>query len=366
VCVPALFVLGHDVRRLTWEGGVTGTVKGDVARTVLQRSLALQVHLLGDWECRAEYTRTLSVALLQWQPWMTTLPGCCFVEESCEALLSRMVGRCRANRTLVDFDDILRLFVTLPAPGADPRGTTGAVRQPLVTLFLRRLQRVLANPDSQPYAALLSAKEAQWQALLPASFALPQAPPPATEGRDLNTVLRGALVSLSAAAPVTDDVRAFAAANFPTMHDENALAGRQGAHQRLRAWAAERRDHQRQARSTASAALPPASAPAAAVICTTPWTRTCASCRPKRQPSRGLGCRLPVRAARRGGRPLRGVPQLRGHGLPGQPRGPRRGRTATVGRRGPGGLAARRHVTVPHRCVRVQGRQPAFRAHHGS
>ena len=63
--LPALLVQGHDVRQLTWEGGVNGTVKGDVARRVLLRSLALQVHLLDDWECRAEYTRTLSVALMQ-------------------------------------------------------------------------------------------------------------------------------------------------------------------------------------------------------------------------------------------------------------------------------------------------------------
>ena len=30
--LPALLVQGHDVRELTWEGGVNGTVKGDVAR----------------------------------------------------------------------------------------------------------------------------------------------------------------------------------------------------------------------------------------------------------------------------------------------------------------------------------------------
>ena len=73
--IPAVFALGHDVRCLTWQGGVTGTVKGDRARRVLQQCLAVQVQLLGDWECRAEYTRTLSVALLQWQPWMTSLDG---------------------------------------------------------------------------------------------------------------------------------------------------------------------------------------------------------------------------------------------------------------------------------------------------
>ena len=41
--LPALFVIGHDVRRLTWEGGVGGgSVKGDVAKRVLEYCLALQ------------------------------------------------------------------------------------------------------------------------------------------------------------------------------------------------------------------------------------------------------------------------------------------------------------------------------------
>ena len=112
--LPALFVIGHDVRRLTWEGGVRGTVKGDVAKRVLESCLALQVHLLGDWDARTEYCRTLAVALLGWQPYMTQLPGCAFVEEACEAMLPRMVGRCRANRNLQTFNDMQRLFVTLP------------------------------------------------------------------------------------------------------------------------------------------------------------------------------------------------------------------------------------------------------------
>ena len=219
-------MLGHDVRELTWEGGVGGTVKGDVARRILQRSLGLQVHLLQDWECRAEYTRTLSVALLQWQPWMSALPGCCFVEESCEALLSRMVGRCRANTNLTSFEDVLQLFVTLPLPGAEPRGTTGCVRQPLIQLFRSRLQRILDDADSQPFAEVLSAREARWLAAPPATLALPQEPGDLTDGRTLHTALQGALVSLTTAAPVSDDVRAFVDANIPLVTLDNVVASR--------------------------------------------------------------------------------------------------------------------------------------------
>ena len=74
--VPALFYIGHQVRRLTWEGGADGTAKGLHARHILEDCLALHAQLLGDWECRAEYTRTLSVALLSWQPVYSELPGC--------------------------------------------------------------------------------------------------------------------------------------------------------------------------------------------------------------------------------------------------------------------------------------------------
>jgi hypothetical protein len=245
--IPALFILGHDVRELTWQGGVSGTVKGDVAHRVLQRSLAVQVHLLQDWECRAEYSRTLSVALLQWQPWMTTLPGCCFVEESCEALLSRMVGRCRANTNLVDFADILQLFVTLPVACAAPRGSTGCVRPPLVDLFRCRLQRILREPASQPFASLLNAREARWQASFPADFALPLAPTGNLGERSLQSVVRGALVSLSAPTPVGEPVRTFLADNVPLLDNDALAAGRRGAMERIRQWGAERRTRQRQA-----------------------------------------------------------------------------------------------------------------------
>ena len=101
--VPALFALGRDVRELTWEGGLGGTVKGLLAKRMLQKALAVQIDLLQDWECQAEYTKTLCVAILSWQPYFSALPGCCFVEEACEALLSRMVARRRKFPTVTSF-----------------------------------------------------------------------------------------------------------------------------------------------------------------------------------------------------------------------------------------------------------------------
>jgi hypothetical protein len=173
---------------------------------------------------------------------MTGLPGCCFVEESCEALLSRMVGRCRANARLVDFEDILRLYVTLPPPSREPRGTTGTVRQPLVYLFARRLRRVLEDPASQPYAEPAGARDAHWRPSFPDTLSLPAAPG-VTDGLAgrLEVVLQGALVSLSTGGPVTQAVRDFAQAEFPAVATEQMVAGRQGAADRIRQWAGARR-----------------------------------------------------------------------------------------------------------------------------
>ena len=209
--VPALFIIGLGVRDLTWDGGLTGSVKGDKARVVLLQSLSLMVHLLQDWGCRSEYTKTLSVALLQWQPWMDTLPGCCFVEESCEALLSRMVGRMRANANVVDFENVCRLYVTLPRPSSDPRGTTGVVRTPLLLLLRRRLRRILTNPASQPFPKVTSARDATWSTWsAPATgFAFPRVPDPDTSG-DMSAVLRRALFTLTANVSIQEAVTQFA------------------------------------------------------------------------------------------------------------------------------------------------------------
>jgi hypothetical protein len=250
--LPALFVIGHDVRRLTWEGGVRGTVKGDVAKRVLESCLALQVHLLGDWDARTEYCRTLAVALLGWQPYMTQLPGCAFVEEACEAMLSRMVGRCRANRNLQTVDDMQRLFVTLPQAQAEAAATTGGVQESLVLLLGGRVHGILASPDTLPYARVTGARTAHWEAAYPADATLPVAPLDADLDRSLVTVLQSALVSLTGPSTYTPEVMAVADATIPAQTSDQVTVDRQAAMQRIRQWATERRNRQREERQTAS------------------------------------------------------------------------------------------------------------------
>ena len=203
--------------------------------------LVVHVHLLQDWECKAEYTRTLSVALLCWQPMYSSLPGCCFVEESCEAMLSRMVGRCRANHQLSSYEDVLRLFVTLPPPGPNPQATRGTLQQSLVYLFTQRVQRILANPQVQPFAAVQSAREAVWEQQCPAGFQFPAPIQQAVDTDLIEQVLRGAMVSLTGRGVVTDELRAVAYATVKSVTVQREKASRQGALDRVGGWGRERR-----------------------------------------------------------------------------------------------------------------------------
>ena len=238
-----------------WRCGWGWTVKGEYARKVLLRCLACQVQLLGDWDCRTEYCRTLSVALLQWQPWYSTLPGCCFVEEGCEAMLSRVVGRCRANAGVVDFDGLLDLYVTLPPPANEPRQNRGFVPPTLRTLFLHRLKRMIRHPQSQPYARVTSAKEAQWEVSFPEDHRFPSPLNCAVGLHSFGTVLQSAVVSVTSPGVVNDDVRAFREVNWIPVHmsaEEEAVCI--GVNRRIQQWGAARRQRMKQKTTTSAEA----------------------------------------------------------------------------------------------------------------
>ena len=263
--LPALLSLGIKVRRLYWEGRLGGAVQGNLAKLVLEQCLALHIQLLGDWQCKAEYTRTLSVALLQWQPAYSRLPGCCFVEEACEAMLSRMVGRCRANAQLTSFQDVLRLFVTLPLPSTQPRGTRGGVRLPLVYLLTQRLRGLLQTPVGLHFARVQTGRQAVWEAQYPVDFSFPQgfadAPHPVD---DIERVLKTALKTVSGAGPVPDKVRNFLDRYVTNAVTEAEAANRQGALRRINQWGVEHRQQQSADRASSSRQLPRSSAREAA------------------------------------------------------------------------------------------------------
>ena len=83
--LPAAFRMGFLVRSCCWEGRQQGS--GAMAFSTIGQCLLLLVQLLGVKAAKNEYVRTLSIAILFWQPWHSILQGVCFVEEACEAML---------------------------------------------------------------------------------------------------------------------------------------------------------------------------------------------------------------------------------------------------------------------------------------
>lgn len=237
--VPALFIIGRNVRNLAWEGGIGGRYTGTLAREVLEQCLALHMNVLSDWDCKAEYTRTLSVALLSWQPYYSGLPGCCFVEEAGEALLSRMVGRQRRNRHVATVEGVLQLFVTVPPPRPTANATRGTIRRELVQLVRNRLYRIITNTDFQPFARVTGARAAHWEAVLPADLHMPGMP--RMESQNVSAVLRRSLRVLSTGTPCRGPMKEFADANFPAMDADAVRVRRALADQHLDAWFPRRR-----------------------------------------------------------------------------------------------------------------------------
>ena len=271
--IPTLFIIGRNVRRLTWEGGLNGTAKGVDARNVLEQCLVLHACVLSDWGCKAEYTRTISVALLDWQPFYSNLPGCCFVEEMGEALLSRMVGRQRRNRHVTTWDGTLQLYQTVPISQPTAPGTRGHIRKELAVLVRNRLYRTVMFADSQPFARVLSAQKAVWEKSLPDDLQLPSIP--AVDNLNFEPILKRALHQLSTGPPATGDVRQFADANFKSADMDKTRQLRALAEQHLQSWRGRnigRRSKpsarqspavQQQSTSSSAAAVPPAIQPLA-------------------------------------------------------------------------------------------------------
>ena len=236
------------VRRLTWEGRPGQSTTGEVAKRLLGHCLAVQVHLLQDWECKSEYSRTLSVALLGWQPWMSRLPGCCFVEESCEALLSRMAHRNRTHQHLSGFQSALELFVSMPPSSDQPKEQKANVRRDLVHLMEARLLGLITNPQHQHFARTQSVREAVWDDSFPVDFSLP-GPPTSVTSQQLLPVLRNALVSLGARGDVPPLLQSTVDQLLPVVTDGEEVSRRHMAYRTLGVWSRERAARRRQAAS---------------------------------------------------------------------------------------------------------------------
>ena len=213
--LPCLFRIGFLVRCCTWDGRAKGT--GENAKQVCEDVLVVLIHLLKDRQAKNEYVRTLAVALMTWQPSMSKMPGVCFAEESCEAMLSRMSHRCEVYKHLHGLNDTFNLFLTLPLPSRIPKGTRGCLKIGLVSLFASRLRKVICSDGCLPYAANVGAKtmHSSFDAMFPDFFEFPRILPKEGCAVVLEGVLRHALKTLIGKAVVSEAMKDFLASTVP-------------------------------------------------------------------------------------------------------------------------------------------------------
>ena len=213
--LPLVFRIGYLVRSCTWEGRACGT--GEKAKHVLEEVFVTLIHLLSDTQAKNEYIRTIAVALLTWTPFMSSLPGVCFAEESCEALLSRMGHRCEVNRHLHGFDATFNLFLTLPLPSRIPRGTRGGLKQGLVGLFASRIRKVVFSDGDLAYCPAVGAKEmhSAFLAIFPDDLIFPSQVPRVADQAVIERVLPCALQTLVGKTAVAPAMHQFLVDHVP-------------------------------------------------------------------------------------------------------------------------------------------------------
>ena len=196
---PALFRLGYQVRQCYWEGRPGGAVTGRHARAVVWECLLLQAHLSQDWDARTEYCRTMAVALATWHPWLLDRPGCMFVEEAGEALLSRFMGRVRKHPELSGYEGAYRLYITLQRPGQVATPTRGAIRGDLVLLIRDRVVALVHGDGHLPFPEILNVGTGTgvWRERFPDGFTFPEDYPGTFDAGRLRQLLQSAVGTLS-------------------------------------------------------------------------------------------------------------------------------------------------------------------------
>ena len=119
--VPAMIALGKMVRSPAWDYQTPNT--GHHAKTVVQYLLILHVTLRD--ASHDPYITPMCLALMLWTPFHDRLPAATFVEERCEAMLSRLCSQTAVSKTLVTHGDWALAFKALNIslhPGKTPVG----------------------------------------------------------------------------------------------------------------------------------------------------------------------------------------------------------------------------------------------------
>ena len=108
---PAIFLIGHRVRTCTWGAHTLGSAAH--AKESLMTCLNVMLRLTPPGGTCLRYVRTVCIALLTWTPWHTTSPGIIHAEESCEAMLSKVVTALVSHPNACTHDRYEQVFKAL-------------------------------------------------------------------------------------------------------------------------------------------------------------------------------------------------------------------------------------------------------------
>ena len=143
VFVPCCAAIGWQVRRCYWEGRARGS--GVWAAEALRMCLLLLCGLLGDKAKLSEYARSISVALMFWTAWHDAVPAAAYVEESCEAQLSKLASALKRNPHATGIGEVSDLYVVLPVADDHPHPAKHhPVSQPLLRALVANLRHYSA------------------------------------------------------------------------------------------------------------------------------------------------------------------------------------------------------------------------------
>ena len=117
--LPVCLVLGQRVRDAYWAGRQVGT--GHQAKEVLLITMLVHLQLGARAPHKLEYFRAVACALMASSPWNDQVPACLYVEEACEAMLSRLSAACKLRPQVITVDEVSDLFCVLPVVQAAER-----------------------------------------------------------------------------------------------------------------------------------------------------------------------------------------------------------------------------------------------------
>ena len=144
--VPVFFLLGWMTRRCFWEGRAPGT--GHWARETLELCLLVLRTLEEPTGKVSEYSRSIAAALLSWTSWHDGLPACVFVEESCEANLSRLHTACQRNSWAMTAEQVCDLYINIGPPQTESKS---ASQQMVSRSLQQQVNEHLAALRTGPY-----------------------------------------------------------------------------------------------------------------------------------------------------------------------------------------------------------------------